>query len=79
MPYVNIRITREGATVAQKAALIAGVTDLLTKVLNKNPATTFVVIDEIGLDDWGVGGLPVEQYRRNLAQAVAPSDSGGRD
>lgn len=71
MPYVNIRITREGATVAQKAALIAGVTDLLTKVLNKNPATTFVVIDEVGLDDWGVGGLPVEQYRHNLAQAVA--------
>ncbi len=71
MPYVNIRITREGATADQKAALIAGVTDLLTKVLNKNPATTFVVIDEVGLDDWGVGGLPVEQYRRNLAQAAA--------
>jgi hypothetical protein len=29
MPYVNIRITREGATPAQKAELIAGATELL--------------------------------------------------
>lgn len=68
MPYVNIKITREGATPEQKAALIAGVTDLLVKVLDKNPATTFVVIDEVALEDWGVGGLPVAQYRRKLAQ-----------
>jgi 4-oxalocrotonate tautomerase len=64
MPYVNIRITREGATRQQKAALIAGVTDLLVSVLNKDPATTFVVIDEVELEDWGVGGLPVDEYRR---------------
>ncbi|MEI3849945.1 MULTISPECIES: tautomerase family protein [Ensifer] len=64
MPYVNIKITREGATAEQKAALIKGVTDLLQTVLNKNPATTFVVIDEVALEDWGVGGLPVEEYRR---------------
>ncbi len=78
MPYVNIRITREGATIAQKAALIAGFTDLLTKVLNKNPATTFVVIDEVGLDDWGVGGLPVEQYRLKLSQTAAPTGAAAR-
>ena len=64
MPYVNIKITREGATAEQKAALIKGVTDLLQTVLNKDPATTFVVIDEVALEDWGVGGLPVEEYRR---------------
>lgn len=68
MPYVNIKITREGATPAQKAELIAGVTDLLARVLDKNPATTFVVVDEVALEDWGVGGLPVEQYRRKAAQ-----------
>ena len=64
MPYVNIKITREGATAEQKAALIKGVTDLLQTVLNKDPATTFVVIDEVALEDWGVGGLPVDEYRR---------------
>lgn len=67
MPYVNIKITREGVTDAQKAELIAGTTELLQKVLNKNPATTFVVIDEVDLADWGIGGLPVEQYRRQQA------------
>ena len=71
MPYVNIKITREGdVTAQQKAALIDGVTDLLHRVLNKNPATTFVVIDEIDLDNWGIGGLPVEAFRAaNAASA----------
>ncbi len=64
MPYVNIKITREGATPEQKAELIAGTTKLLADVLDKNPATTFVVIDEVDMEDWGIGGLPVEEYRR---------------
>ena len=64
MPYVNIKITREGATREQKAELIAGVTDLLVKVLDKSPATTFVVIDEVEMEHWGIGGLPVDEYRR---------------
>ena len=67
MPYVNIQITREGVSAEQKAALIQGTTDLLVKVLNKEPATTFVVIDEVDLDNWGVGGLPVAQYRQQQA------------
>ncbi len=68
MPYINIKITREGATAAQKAELIKGTTELLARVLNKNPATTFVVIDEVEMEDWGIGGLPVEEYRKTLAQ-----------
>lgn len=63
MPYVNVRITREGATPDQKRQIIAGVTELLVEVLDKDPATTFVVIDEVELEDWGVGGLPVDHYR----------------
>ncbi len=63
MPYVNIKVTREGVTAEQKADLISGVTDLLVRVLDKDPATTFVVIDEVALEDWGIGGLPVLQYR----------------
>ncbi|MGY4828938.1 2-hydroxymuconate tautomerase family protein [Sphaerotilaceae bacterium SBD11-9] len=64
MPFVNIQITREGATAAQKAELIAGVTELLQRVLNKNPATTFVIIDEVDTDNWGIGGKPVTELRR---------------
>jgi len=66
MPYVNIRITREGATAAQKAELIDGVTRLLATVLGKTPATTFVIIDEVPLEDWGIAGLPVMAYRRSI-------------
>ena len=68
MPYVNIKVTREGVTPDQKAELISGVTDLLVRLLDKSPATTFVVIDEVALEDWGIGGLPVEQYRREAAR-----------
>ena len=63
MPYVNIKITREGATPAQKAELIQGVTDLLVSVLDKNPATTVVVIDEVDTDNWGVGGESITVRR----------------
>lgn len=69
MPYVNIKVTQEGGpegtgpSDAEKAELIAGVTDLLHRVLDKNPATTVVVIDEVPLANWGISGLPVEIYR----------------
>lgn len=63
MPYVNIKVTREGVTSNQKAELIAGVTDLLQRVLGKNPATTFVVIDEVDTDNWGIGGEQVTLIR----------------
>jgi 4-oxalocrotonate tautomerase len=63
MPYVNIKITNEGVTKEDKEKLIAGVTELLSTVLNKNPATTFVVIDEVDTDNWGIGGEPVTAIR----------------
>ncbi len=64
MPYVNIKVTDEGVTKKQKLALISGVTDLLQTVLNKNPATTVVVIDEINTDNWGIGGEQVTLLRQ---------------
>jgi 4-oxalocrotonate tautomerase len=64
MPYVNIRITREGATAEQKRQLIEGATQLLVDVLGKNPATTVVVIDEVDTDNWGIGGQTVTERRQ---------------
>jgi 4-oxalocrotonate tautomerase len=63
MPYVNIKVTKEGVTAEQKTELIKGVTDLLAKVLEKNPATTVVVIDEVDTDNWGIGGESVTKRR----------------
>ena len=64
MPYVNIKITREGTSPEQKSALIKGVTDLLANQLGKNPATTVVVIDEVETDNWGIGGESVTVRRK---------------
>ncbi|MBA4751103.1 MAG: 4-oxalocrotonate tautomerase family protein [Sphingopyxis sp.] len=72
MPYVNIRITREGATPEQKAELIGGVTELLQRILGKNPATTVVNIDEVDFENWGIGGLPVLDYRAAKAAKEPP-------
>lgn len=66
MPYVNIKVTDEGVTREQKKALIAGVTTVLQQVLGKNPKTTVVVIDEINLDNYGMAGLPVPEFREWL-------------
>ena len=66
MPYINIRVTggSEAPTTEQKAALIKGATDLMVNVLNKNPKTTVVVIDEINMDNYGVGGESVTVLRQ---------------
>ncbi len=70
MPYVNIKITKEGGpdgtgpTGKQKAELIKGATDLLVQVLNKDPSTIVVVVNEVAFEDWGIGGLPVTDYRK---------------
>jgi 4-oxalocrotonate tautomerase len=64
MPFVNIKITKEGATAEQKAELIKGVTDLLVRVLKKNPETTVVVIEEVDMENWGIGGESVKIRRQ---------------
>ncbi|WP_375712160.1 4-oxalocrotonate tautomerase family protein [Azonexus sp.] len=63
MPYINIKITKEGATPEQKARLIEGATQLLVDVLGKNPNTTVVVIDEVDTDNWGIGGKSITAHR----------------
>lgn len=63
MPYIHVRVTDEGVTDEQKAAIVAGATQLMVDVLGKNPETTVVVIEEVPLANWGIGGLPVEKFR----------------
>ncbi len=65
MPYVKVKITRDGVTAAQKAAVITGITQLLKDELGKNPETTFVIIDEVDTDNWGIGGQTVTERREN--------------
>lgn len=64
MPFVNIKITKEGATAGQKQELIKGATQLLVDVLGKNPKTTVVVIEEVDTDNWGINGQSVTEIRK---------------
>lgn len=64
MPYVHVQVTREGITLKQKEALIKGVTDLLQQILNKKPTQTFVVIEEVDTDNWGIAGMTVTKFRQ---------------
>ncbi len=64
MPFVNIKITKGNVTADQKKELIKGATQLLVDVLGKKPKTTFVVIDEVDTDNWGIGGRSVTDIRQ---------------
>jgi 4-oxalocrotonate tautomerase len=64
MPFVNIKITQETVAKEQKHQLVKGVTELLSAVLNKNPATTHVIIDEVNTDNWGIEGELVTERRK---------------
>lgn len=64
MPFVNIKIAKGGVTVEQKQELISGATQLLVDVLGKNPKSTFVIIDEVDTDNWGLGGQSITELRK---------------
>ena len=53
MPMINVKITREGATPAQKKQVMAEMTEVLARVLGKNPETTIVIIEEVETENWG--------------------------
>lgn len=71
MPYINVKITDEDVTNEQKQAIIKGCTELMVEVLNKKPATTFVVIDEVNTDNWGIGFDQVTELRKQASISEA--------
>ena len=77
MPIVTIQITREGTTRRAEGRSHQGCDGSADDVLNKPPGLTFVVIQEVELEDWGVGGLPAAEYRRQLRRRhpVSRSDN----
>lgn len=72
MPYIQVNITK-GATNDQKAKLIEGITDLMVKILDKNPASTHVLIKEVETENWGIAGRPVKKLRAEGKTALISS------
>ena len=67
MPMINVKITKEGATTEQKKQVMAEMTEVLARVLGKNPATTIVIIDEVETENWAIGGEPVNGLRKRVS------------
>jgi 4-oxalocrotonate tautomerase len=65
MPFVNVKITRDGVTAEQKAQIVAEITATLQRVLGKRPDHTHIVIDEVDLENWGFAGMLTSEYRRH--------------
>lgn len=68
MPFVSVRITRDGVTSEQKAQVIAEITETLERVLHKRPDLTHIVIEEVDTDNWGYAGMTTTTYRKQLAE-----------
>ncbi len=64
MPYVNVRITKDGVTPAQKSQIVKEITSTLVRVLGKRPDQTHIIIDEVDADNWGFSGMLTSEYRR---------------
>jgi 4-oxalocrotonate tautomerase len=81
MPYVNIKVTRDGVSKRQKAQIVAEVTDTLVRVLGKKPEHTHVVIDEVQTDNWGFAGQLTTEWRakaqRGAGAVKKPGVRGG--
>lgn len=68
MPFVSVRITRDGVTREQKAQVIKEITETLERVLNKRPDLTHIVIEEVDTDNWGYAGITTTEYRSKASQ-----------
>jgi len=75
MPYINVKFTKGSATPEQKKRIIEGMTNVLRDVIDKAPAATWVVIDEVEYEDWGVGGLPVREYWEKTGVSASASQN----
>lgn len=64
MPYVNVRITRDGVTVEQKKRLVEEMTRTLVNVLGKRPEHIHIIIDEVEPENWGYAGMLTTEYRK---------------
>lgn len=63
MPYINLKVTKDGVTREQKKQIAAEFTDTLVRVLGKKPEHTHIVIDEVETDNWGFAGMLTTEYR----------------
>ncbi len=67
MPFINLKVTGK-PTPEQKAQIVRAFTDTLVRVLDKNPATTHIVVDEVADENWGFDGVLTTEYRKRQSE-----------
>ena len=73
MPFVDIRIAGS-ATRAQKAAIVADVTQALGTHLGKPASAVQINITELSTENYGSGGLLIADRPTSPAQEVASAN-----
>lgn len=68
MPFVNVKITKDGVTREQKAQIVSEITDTLVRVLGKKPEYTHIVIDEVDMENWGFGGVLTDEFMKSVKE-----------
>lgn len=64
MPYINVKITKDGVTTEQKRRIVEEMTQTLVSVLNKKPEHIHIVIDEVEPENWGFAGMLTTEFRK---------------
>ncbi|MGY0194725.1 tautomerase family protein [Leptothrix sp. BB-4] len=66
MPLITVHLARRDPPTPadKKAELIAGITDLLVRTLDKRAEDVTVLIEELDPDNWGQGGITASEIRR---------------
>jgi len=60
MPFVNLKLVKDQVSSEQKKKLIEGITDLIVNIMGRDRDLTVVTIDELGRDNWAIGGKTLE-------------------
>lgn len=55
MPIIRVSLF-EGRTVEQKRELVEALTREASRVLGTKPEVTYVVLEEVNKENWGIGG-----------------------
>lgn len=56
MPIVTVNI-KEGRTLEQKRAMIAGMTDVLCETMGVSAASVRIIVNEMRNEDFAIGGV----------------------
>ena len=60
MPLIQVKLIEDVFTEAQKREMVRKLTDVMVSIEGENMRpVTWVIIEEVGSGNWGIGGKPL--------------------